>query len=91
MFVTEEGHLGVSWHHDCRVVPKGAILVCLFGTEVPFILAPIPGTQSHEIINVAYVPGYGPQILALDLEPSSSKPGTWINFAAEGGREYAIV
>jgi len=91
IFVTEEGHLGVSWHHDCGLVPKGAILVCLFGTEVPFILAPIPGTQSHEIINVAYVPGYGPQILELDLELSSSKPGTWINFAAEGGREYAIV
>ena len=91
IFVTEEGHLGVSWHHNCGLVPKGAILVCLFGTEVPFILAPIPGTQSHEIINVAYVPGYGPRILECNLEVSASKPGTWINFAAEGGREYAIV
>ena len=91
IFVTEEGHLGISWHHDCKSVPKGAILVCLFGTEVPFILAPIPGTQSHEIINVAYAPGYGPRILEIHLELSTSKPGTWINFAAEGGREYAIV
>ena len=89
IFVTEEGHLGVSWHHDCRLVPDGAILVCLFGTEVPFILAPIPGTQSYEMINVAYVPGYGDEI--LDFPYADSESATWIDFAAEGGRQYAIV
>jgi hypothetical protein len=89
IFVTEEGYLGVSLHHNCRLVPKGAILVRLFGTEVPFILSPIPGTQLHEMINVAYVPGYGDEL--FDLKFPDSESATWIDFATEGGREYAIV
>ena len=89
IIVTKEGHIGVSLHRDRRVVPKGAILVCLFGTEVPFILVPIPGTPLHEMINVAYVPGYGDKI--LDNCYPRGGPAPWINFAAEGGKEYAIV
>jgi hypothetical protein len=89
LFVTTEGHLGISLHENCKHIPIGAVLVCLFGIEVPFILAPVPGTQSHEMINVAYVPGYGDQILDYPYEHSLEK--TWIDFAAEGGQEYAIV
>jgi hypothetical protein len=89
LFVTTEGHLGISLHENCKHIPIGAVLVCLFGIEVPFILAPVPGTQSHEMINVAYVPGYGDQILDNPYKHSLKK--TWIDFAAEGGQEYAIV
>ena len=89
IIVTEEGHIGVSFHRDCRLVHKGAILVCLFGIEVPFILAPIPGTELHEMINIAYVPGYGDRM--LDRYDPSSHRATWIDFATEGGKEYAIV
>jgi hypothetical protein len=89
LFVTAEGHLGISLHAKRNRIPIGAVLVCLFGIEVPFILAPVPGTQSHEMINVAYVPGYGDQILDNPYEHSLKK--TWIDFAAEGGQKYAIV
>jgi hypothetical protein len=89
LFVTTEGHLGISLHENCNRIPIGAVLVCLFGIEVPFILAPVPETQSHEMINVAYVPGYGDQILDEPYEHSLKK--TWIDFAAEGGQKYAIV
>ena len=89
VFVTEEGHLGVTWHPSNDSISKGAILVCLFGTEVPFVLSPVPGTQSYKMINVAYVPGCGDKILENPYEHSKRK--AWIDFAAEGGREYAIV
>ena len=89
LLFTREGHLGISWHSNRGLIPVGAILVYLFGAEVPFILAPVPGTQSYEMINVAYVPGYGNRILEDPYQHSLR--ATWIDFAAEGGQEYAIV
>jgi hypothetical protein len=90
LLVTEEGHLGISFHSFAYSnVPVDSILVCLFCTAVPFIIAPVERTQSYEMINVAYVPGYGDRILE-DPYLHSSK-ATWIDFAAEGGKEYAIV
>jgi hypothetical protein len=90
LLVTEEGHLGISFHTDpASYIPVDSILVCLFVTAVPFILAPVAGAQSYEMINVAYVLGYGDQI--LDAPYLYSSHDTWIDFAAEGGREYAII
>ncbi|KAH6864728.1 heterokaryon incompatibility protein-domain-containing protein [Alternaria rosae] len=89
LFVTEEGHFGFSWHLDCKRIHVGAVLVCLFGTQVPFILAPLPEIESYEMVNVAYVLDYGD--LILKREDKQSKRKAWTNFAAEGGKEYAIV
>lgn len=89
LFVTEKGYLGISWHLECKHIHVGAVLVCLFGTEVPFILAPLPEIESYEMVNVAYVLDYGD--LILKREDKQSKRKAWTNFAAEGGKEYAIV
>jgi hypothetical protein len=62
LLLTEEGHFGGSWHVDSVENQASDSLVCLFGTEVPFILAPVVGTQTYKMINVAYVPGYGDQM-----------------------------
>jgi hypothetical protein len=89
LLLTEERRLGNSLHPTHDLVPVGAILVFLFGTEIPFILVPIPGTQSYQMVNIAYVPRCGDQI--LDSASLHSEKGIWIDFAAEGGKEYAIV
>jgi len=90
IFITEEGHVGSSWHASFGGhVNVGAILVYLFGTEVPFILVAAPETQSHELTNVAYIPGCGDSILNDMCMHMEHDP--WIDFAAEGCKEYAIL
>jgi hypothetical protein len=91
LLLAEEGHFGRSWHEKSVELQAGDSLVCLFGTVVPLILGTVSvtGTDSYEMIDVAYVPGYGDRI--LDNPYLNSSKATWIDFAVEGGREYAIV
>jgi hypothetical protein len=90
LFVTQEGHVGVSYHYDPTGIQANDILVCLFGIEIPFVLRPVSGTRGHIILNVAYVPGNGDD----KLHPNYFRAPdyTWVDFAAqEDSKEYAIV
>jgi hypothetical protein len=84
LFITQEGHVGVSYHYDPIGIQANDILVCLFG------LRPVSGTRDHIILNVAYVPGNGDD----KLHPNYFRAPDyrWVDFAAEeGSKEYAIV
>jgi hypothetical protein len=41
LFVTEEGHIGGSYHPDTIGIRAGYVLVALFGVEKPCILRPV--------------------------------------------------
>jgi hypothetical protein len=90
LFVAEEGYVAVSYHFDLFRIRAGDVLVCLFGIEVPFVLRLFIGTSTHEMLNVAYVPGHGDDILC-NGRGLRKRTADWVDIATEGGDEYAIV
>ncbi|KAH4001818.1 hypothetical protein HBH92_217120 [Parastagonospora nodorum] len=90
LLVTEEGHVGVSYHYDPVGIQANDILVCILGIQVPFVLRPVPDTLTYTIINVAYVPGCGDDILCASKDLGEELG--WSDFSyEEGSKEYAIV
>jgi hypothetical protein len=90
LFVTQEGHDGVSYHNESTGIQTNNILLCLFSIEVPFVLKPILGTRNHNILNVAYVPENGDDTLySYYIRAPDYR---WRDFATEeGSMEYTIV
>jgi len=89
LLVTEEGHVGVSFHPDLIGIRAKDILVALFGLDVPFILRPVSGTPNYKMINVAYVPGQGDYI--LEGKSCSDRYHEWWKYPLVDVREYIIV
>lgn len=93
IFTTEEGHVGALYHPDPLVgVQSGDVVVGLFGTNVPFVLRPVPKMdgeeQTYTMVNLAYVAGHkcGHEFVA-NPEPGAK----WEDSEQYGLREYTIA
>lgn len=100
LFVTTEGHVGVTHHPDCaHGVRPGDIVVGLFGISYPFILRSVSGshknTPAYRMINGAYMAehqwGHDFVQEAVKQVLSGAKPPRWSEFHKFGIKEYTII
>ena len=104
VFVTDKGHVGLSYHEDLKTgIRSGDILVGLFGVNFPFILrrneSEVKDT-THLMINVASVANHqwGHEFLG-NIFTASGYPDvkafdpdiTWKDFEMFGMKQYVIV
>jgi hypothetical protein len=88
LLVTEEGSIGFARHSNTRGIQVGDKLVSLFGNPFPFILRPTQGAAAYQMINLAYIHDCNNAWEPLFW---AKRDDMWIDFAAEGCPEYAIV
>jgi hypothetical protein len=82
LVVTEEGHFAMTWHEDPVGIRAGDVVVNLFGYNVPFILRPLRGGETHVMLNVAQFEG---------VRTYDGDDYDWVRFEGEGGEEYALI
>ncbi|KAF1957543.1 HET-domain-containing protein [Byssothecium circinans] len=86
LFLTKEGHIGLSYHPDfTNGIRVGDHVVALFGISFPFLLRPING--KYQMVNVAHVACHDyTQGVATNLKWGNRK-----DLEDAGLEEYAII
>lgn len=98
VFITDRGDVGATWLNNTVKIQADDILVCLFERQMPFILRPVPEDSTYRMVNLAYVSGLSGAYIRFHsditwgrLNEVQQVPNDWIQDAAEGCLEYAIV
>jgi hypothetical protein len=95
VFVTEKKHVGITWLNNIFETEAGDLLVALFESQMAFILRPVQGHPTYRMVNLAYLPGRGDAICeryrGARRGRSDDNQYHWVDYAAEGCPEYAIV
>lgn len=98
VFTTEEGDVGATWLGNTFEIRADDIIVALFERQMPFVLRPVPGDSTYRMVNLAYIPGLSDPYIQFhsdvtwgNLDKVKQVPNDWIDDAANGCSEYAIV
>lgn len=93
VFVTSEGHVGLSYHPNAIAgIRSGDIVVGLFGVNLPFILRRKESSSNYQMVNIAYVADYICAHSTLNDAPSgTTEEDIWNNLEKFGLVEYVIV
>ncbi|KAF2680713.1 HET-domain-containing protein [Lentithecium fluviatile CBS 122367] len=87
LFVTDKGHIGLSYHPDpFNGIRPGDLLVGLFGINFPFLLRPVAG--GYQMINVAYVVDHK---WGHDFVETAEPVTDWKELGNFGLKEYKII
>ncbi|XPS79688.1 hypothetical protein M3J09_011662 [Ascochyta lentis] len=101
LFVTNEGHVGCSYHPDAaNGIRAGDVITGLFGLNVPFILRSVSTPaglstvkrddypEKYQMINMAHV---GAHTYGHDFIENAPAGAKWQEFSGLGLREYSIA
>lgn len=93
LFVTREGHVGLSYHPDAiNGIRPGDVVVGLFGINLPFILRRSVSSKDYNMVNIAFVAHHICSHPALkDAPEGTTENDVWENLEKFGLQEYTIV
>ena len=87
LFVTDSGHIGLSYHPNLdNSIRTGDLVIGFFGVNYPFLLRPV--ATGYEMINVAHIAGHE---WGHGFVEQGEVSGDWTELEQCELREFTIV